>query len=211
LLYPDQFIALAEESGLIVPLGEWVLRRACADAVAWPAHVKVAVNVSAVQFARGSLSHLIKSIIGETRLAPDRLELEITETVLVENNERNLALLHDLKAMGVAIVLDDFGTGYASMRYLQLFPFDKMKIDRSFVQSMATNSESRAIVTAIAGLGRSLGIATTAEGVETDEQLTFLHAAGCQFAQGYLLSRPLRLADLSFEPGKPSSGGVRAA
>jgi diguanylate cyclase (GGDEF)-like protein len=199
LLGPDQFISLAEESGLIMPLGGWILRRACSDAANWPAHLKIAVNLSPVQLKQGNLLDVIKSALKESGLAPSRLELEITETVLVEKSEENLALLHEIKNLGISIVLDDFGTGYSSMRYLQMFPFDRIKIDKSFIQSMTTHSDSAAIVCAIAGLGRGLDIETTAEGVETAEQLAFLRTAGCQLGQGYLFSRPVPLAQLSFE------------
>jgi predicted signal transduction protein with EAL and GGDEF domain len=211
LLSPGQFIPLAEESGLIIQLGQWILRAACAQAALWPSSLKVAVNLSPTQFTRGDLIHTIKSIVAETGLAPERLELEITETVLVEDNEKNIALLHDLKALGVSIVLDDFGTGYSSMRYLQMFPFDGIKIDRSFTKSMTTHSDSAAIVSAIVGLGRSLGIETTAEGVEQEEQLVLLRAAGCELAQGYLFSRPVPPQDVRFEASTRSSGDVKAA
>jgi diguanylate cyclase (GGDEF)-like protein len=199
LLAPDQFISLAEESGLIMPLGGWILRRACSDAANWPAHLKIAVNLSPVQLKQGNLLDVIKSALKESGLSPSRLELEITETVLVEKSEENLALLHEIKNLGISIVLDDFGTGYSSMRYLQMFPFDRIKIDKSFIQSMTTHSDSAAIVCAIAGLGRGLDIETTAEGVETAEQLAFLRTAGCQLGQGYLFSRPVPLAQLSFD------------
>ena len=199
LLFPDQFIGLAEESGLIMPLGGWILRRACADAAKWPSHLKIAVNLSAVQLKQSNLMSVLKSALTESGLDPGRLELEITETVLVEKNEENLAVLHEIKNLGVSIILDDFGTGYSSMRYLQMFPFDKIKIDKSFIQSMTTHSDSAAIVCAVTGLGRSLDIETTAEGVETAEQLQFLRTAGCQLGQGYLFSRPVPLAALTFE------------
>jgi EAL domain-containing protein (putative c-di-GMP-specific phosphodiesterase class I) len=198
LIRPDQFIPFAEESGLIVPLGRWILRQACADAVKWPSRLRVGVNLSSVQFRQEDLLDVIKSTLKETGLPPQRLALEITETVLLENNEENLALLHALKNLGVSIVLDDFGIGYSSMTYLQTFPFDGIKIDQSFTHTMSDHSGA-AIVCAIAGLGRSLNMATTAEGAETVDQLTFLRAAGCQFAQGYLLSRPVPVSELVFE------------
>jgi len=198
LIRPDQFIPFTEESGLIVPLGRWILHQACADAVKWPPRLKVCVNLSPVQFRQEDLLDVIKSTLAETGLPPQRLVLEITETVLLENNEENLALLHELKKLGISIVLDDFGIGYSSMTYLQTFPFDGIKIDQSFTQKMADHSGA-AIVCAIAGLGRSLDMATTAEGAETVDQLTFLRAAGCQFAQGYLLSRPVPASELVFE------------
>jgi diguanylate cyclase (GGDEF)-like protein len=211
LLFPDQFIGLAEESGLIMPLGGWILRRACSDAASWPSHLKIAVNLSAVQLKQTNLLDVLKSTLKETGLDPSRLELEITETVLVEKNEENLAVLHEIKNLGVSIVLDDFGIGYSSMRYLQMFPFDKIKIDKSFIQSMTTHSDSAAIVCAITGLGRGLDIETTAEGVETAEQLAFLRTTGCQLAQGYLFSRPVPLAQLTFERPDALRSGVMAA
>jgi EAL domain-containing protein (putative c-di-GMP-specific phosphodiesterase class I) len=211
LLYPDQFIGLAEESGLIAPLGAWIMRRACADAARWPSHLRVAVNLSPAQFKHNDLLDVLKSALSQAGLEPGRLELEITETVLIEKNEENLAILHELKALGASIVLDDFGIGYSSMRYLQIFPFDKIKIDKSFIQSMTSHSDSAAIVCAIAGLGRSLDIETIAEGVETAEQLTFLRSAGCPMAQGYLFSRPVPLAGLSFEAPSALQRDVKAA
>jgi EAL domain-containing protein (putative c-di-GMP-specific phosphodiesterase class I) len=211
LLFPDQFIGLAEESGLIMPLGGWILRRACADAAKWPSHLKIAVNLSAVQLKQSNLMSVLRSALTESGLDPRRLELEITETVLVEKNEENLAVLHEIKNLGVSIILDDFGTGYSSMRYLQMFPFDKIKIDKSFIQSMTTHSDSAAIVCAITGLGRGLDIETTAEGVETAEQLQFLRTAGCQLGQGYLFSRPVPLSALTFELPEALHSGVKAA
>jgi diguanylate cyclase (GGDEF)-like protein len=211
LLFPDQFIALAEESGLIMPLGGWILRRACSDAAQWPSHLKIAVNLSAVQLKQSNLMEVIKSALRDSGLDPRRLELEITETVLVEKNEENLAVLHEIKNLGVSIILDDFGIGYSSMRYLQMFPFDKIKIDKSFIQSMTTHSDSAAIVCAITGLGRGLDIETTAEGVETVEQLQFLRTAGCQLGQGYLFSRPVPLSQLSFERPEALRSEVKAA
>jgi diguanylate cyclase (GGDEF)-like protein len=199
LVYPNQFIPLAEESGLIVPLGEWILRRACADAVDWPSHLRVAVNLSPAQVKQGEFLELLKSTFNDTGLAPHRLELEITESILLEKNAENLAVLRAIKALGVSIVLDDFGIGYSSMTYLQSFPFDRIKIDQSFIRDMTNQAAGAAIVSAIAGLGRSLDIATTGEGVETVEQLTLLRAAGCRFAQGYLFGRPVPAAELSFE------------
>jgi diguanylate cyclase (GGDEF)-like protein len=199
LIAPGQFIGLAEDSGLIVPLGEWILRKACADAANWPPHLNVAVNLSPMQFKQSNLLDVLRSALRESGLTPQRLELEITETVLIEKNEENLAVLHQLKDLGASIVLDDFGIGYSSMRYLQIFPIDKIKIDKSFIQSMPNHSDSVAIVCAIAGLARNLDIETTAEGVETAEQFALLRSAGCQLAQGYLFSRPVPVAKLTFE------------
>jgi diguanylate cyclase (GGDEF)-like protein len=211
LLFPDQFIGLAEDSGLILPLGEWILRRACADAANWPAHFTVAVNLSPAQLKQSNLIEVLDETLRETGLDPSRLELEITETVLMEKSEENLAVLHKIKDLGVSIILDDFGIGYSSMRYLQMFPFDKIKIDKSFTQSMINHADSAAIVSAITALGRALDVETTAEGVETAEQLMFLRTAGCRFAQGYLFSRPAPLAALSFDPPEALQRDVRAA
>jgi diguanylate cyclase (GGDEF)-like protein len=211
LLRPDQFIGLAEESGLIMQLGGWILRRACFDAATWPAHLKIAVNLSPVQLKQSNLLDVLRSALRDSGLDPQRLELEITETVLVEKSEENLAVLHEIKNLGISIVLDDFGIGYSSMRYLQMFPFDRIKIDKSFIQSMTTHSDSAAIVSAITGLGRGLDIDTTAEGVETKEQLAFLRTAGCQLGQGYLFSRPVPLSQLSFERPEALHSEVMAA
>lgn len=210
LLFPDQFIGLAEDSGMIVPLGEWILRRACADAAKWPAHFTVAVNLSPAQLKQ-NLPDILSATLRETRLEPSRLELEITETVLMEKSEENLAILHEIKNLGVSIILDDFGIGYSSMRYLQMFPFDKIKIDKSFTQNMINHADTAAIVSAITGLGRALDVETTAEGVETAEQLLFLRTAGCRFAQGYLFSRPAPLASLTFDPPEALQRDEKAA
>ncbi|MGJ5177481.1 EAL domain-containing protein [Bradyrhizobium oligotrophicum] len=198
LITPDRFIPIAEETGLIRELGLMVLRRACADAVLWPASVKVAVNLSPVQFRDADLAQRTIQILAETGLAPERLELEITESVLLHRKEENLALLRQLQQAGIRIALDDFGTGYASLSYLRAFPVDKIKIDRSFVSDMSDSDECAAIVCAIANLGRSLSINTTAEGVETEEQLALVKAAGCNLAQGYLFGRPVPLRDVDF-------------
>ena len=211
LLFPDKFIGLAEESGLVMPLGGWILRRACFDAAKWPSHLKVAVNLSPAQLKQSNLLDVLKSALKDSGLDPKRLELEITETVLVEKNQGNLAMLHEIKNLGISINLDDFGIGYSSMRYLQMFPFDKIKIDKSFIQSMTTHSDSAAIVCAITGLGRGLDVETTAEGVETAEQLAFLRTAGCQLAQGYLFSRPVPLSALTFERPEALRSDVKAA
>ena len=195
-ILPGQFIARAEESGLIVPLGEWVLRQACADAARWQPYLKVAVNVPPAQFKQNDLVGVIKAALDDAGLPPQRLKLEITESVLLENSRDNLAVLHAIKNLGVAIVLDDFGTGFASLTYVRMFPFDRIKIDRSFIQNMTRDAASAAIVSAVASLGRNLDIVTTAEGVETREQLELVRAAGCQSVQGYLFSRPVPLSEL---------------
>ena len=199
LMPPDQFIPLAEETGLINSLGELVLRQACADAIGWPSGTKVAVNLSPIQFQNPDLADHVASILAETGLEPKRLELEITETVLLQRSHDNIRTLQELSALGVSIALDDFGTGYSSLSYLRLFRFDMIKIDRSFVSEMVQTEASAAIVCAVANLGRSLDIITVAEGVETEEQLALLRAAGCTQAQGYLLGRPIPAADLCFD------------
>ena len=189
MVMPADFIRLAEEIGLIVPLGEWVIRQACAEAASWPSGVKIAVNLSPVQFKRKNLLQAVVGALDMSRLPANRLELEITEFVLLSENEANLAMLHQLRELGVRISMDDFGTGYSSLSYLRSFPFDKIKIDKSFVGD-ADRPDCMAIIRAVAGLGASLGIATTAEGVETAEQLERLRQEGCTEVQGYLLSPP---------------------
>lgn len=191
---PAEFVPLAEETGLIGPIGAWVLRRACTDAATWPAGIRVAVNLSPVQFRDGGLTGTVADVLAATGLAPGRLELEITESVLLAENAANLATLHRLRALGTRIALDDFGTGYASLSYLRAFPFDRIKIDRSFVSEMETHPQSAAIVRAIIGLGTSLGIAITAEGIETQAQAAHLCAAGCGEVQGFLFGRPMPAA-----------------
>jgi len=195
---PDRFIPIAEETGLIVQLGEWIIRRACAEAAHWPPHVTLAINLSPLQFGKGDLAEIVSGALADAGLAPERLELEITESVLLQQDEGNLATLHRLKRLGVSVVLDDFGTGYSSLTYLHMFPFDKIKIDKSFVHKLSTSAECAAIVCAVVGLGASLGIATVAEGVETGEQFALLRVAGCSQAQGYLFSRPVPAAELDF-------------
>jgi diguanylate cyclase (GGDEF)-like protein len=198
IIPPDRFIPIAEETGLIVQLGEWIIRRACAEAAHWPAHIKLAINLSPLQFGKSDLAGIVSGALVDSGLAPQRLELEITESVLLQHNEDNLATLHRLKQLGASIVLDDFGTGYSSLTYLHMFPFDKIKIDRSFVHKLSTSAECAAIVCAVIGLGGSLGIETVAEGVETAEQFALLRVAGCSQAQGYLFSRPVPAAQLDF-------------
>jgi diguanylate cyclase (GGDEF)-like protein len=196
LVSPAEFIPLAEEIGLITQIGAWVLRRACAEAATWPGHLTVAVNLSPVQFASRTLVLDVVTALGSSRLPPQRLELEITEAVLLHDTDATLATLTHLKELGVHISMDDFGTGYSSLSYLRKFPFDKIKIDQSFIRDLDKTPESMAIVRAVAGLGRSLGISTTAEGVETVEQLRTVKAEGCTQVQGYLLSRPLAARDI---------------
>jgi diguanylate cyclase (GGDEF)-like protein len=190
LVGPAEFVPLAEETRLIVELGEWVIRQACTDAAQLPGDLRIAVNLSPVQLIFGDAVAMVSDILSETGLDPARLELEITETALLANDNRNLGTLRSLKELGVRIVLDDFGTGYSSLSHLRLFPLDKVKIDRSFVRDMTAHSDSAAIVTAIAALAAELGMATTAEGIETQDQLDAVDRAGCTEAQGYLLGKP---------------------
>jgi diguanylate cyclase (GGDEF)-like protein/PAS domain S-box-containing protein len=192
---PSEFIPLAEETGLIVPLGEWVLREACKDAAQWPASVRVAVNLSPVQFRNRGLVTMVTQALAAARVAPNRLELEITEAVLLQDDEMILTMLHQLRSLGVRIAMDDFGTGYSSLSYLRSFPFDKIKIDRSFIKDIERSRDSAVIIKAIASLGQSLGIETTAEGIETAEQLEFVRRAGCTEMQGYLASPPRPAAE----------------
>jgi diguanylate cyclase (GGDEF)-like protein len=191
LVMPDEFIPVAEEIGLIVPLGDWVLKQACRDAVTWPAKLTVAVNLSAVQFRNPTLALSVVSALGQSGLAATRLELEITETVLLQDDRTVLDSLHQFRDLGVGICMDDFGTGYSSLSYLRSFPFDKIKIDRSFIRELGKKNDSIAIIRAVMELGSSLGMITTAEGVETEEQLEILRAEGCMQVQGYLFSRPI--------------------
>jgi diguanylate cyclase (GGDEF)-like protein len=194
---PAEFIGIAEETGLIVPLGQWILGQACADAAQWPAGIKVAVNLSPAQFS-GDIVAVVTAALATTGLDPRRLELEITESILFHANDRSLGALHQLKALGVSVVLDDFGTGYSSLNYLMQFPFDKVKIDRSFISDIATRPDCAAVVCAITGLARSLRMLTTAEGVETVEQFRLLQAAGCSQVQGYLFGCPGPVSGLDF-------------
>ncbi|QWG15048.1 EAL domain-containing protein [Bradyrhizobium sediminis] len=198
LLYPDRFIGIAEETGLMEPLGQWILQRACADAVSWPQDIKVAVNLSAAQFRAGTLFDVILCVLVETGLPPERLELEITESLLLQDKDSNVLIIQQLKNIGIAIALDDFGTGYASLSYLLLFPFDKIKIDKSFTQGLLSRADCRAVVASILTLARGLEIAVTAEGVETNSQFELLRAQGVDYVQGYLFGRPCRLAELDF-------------
>ena len=194
---PSDFIPLAEESGLIVEMGEWILREACREAASWAMPLQVAVNLSPAQFMHGDVVGLVHAILLETGLAPDRLELEITEGVLIEDFDRGLALLRRLKALGVRISMDDFGSGYSSLSYLQAFPFDKIKIDRTFVTNLGRNPQSAGIIRAVIGLGHGLEMTIVAEGVETEEQLGFLADEGCDAVQGYFIGKPLPIAQYS--------------
>jgi EAL domain-containing protein (putative c-di-GMP-specific phosphodiesterase class I) len=194
LVPPDQFIPLAEEIGAIVPIGEWILLTACRTAASWPDDLKVAVNLSAVQFRSANLVAAVAGALRESGLPASRLELEITETVLLRDTASTLATLEAFHALGVRIAMDDFGTGYSSLSYLHRFPFDRIKIDQSFVRELGKQRDCDAIVRAVTALSRELGMATTAEGVETQEQLRALTLAGCTAVQGYLFSRPVPAA-----------------
>jgi diguanylate cyclase (GGDEF)-like protein len=191
MVAPATFIPLAEEIGFIVPIGEWVIRQACNTAAKWPGDLHVAVNISAVQFRSPGLLQVIVGALASSGLHPTRLEIEITESVLLQNKETTLELLHQLRALGVRIAMDDFGTGYSSLTYLQCFPFDKIKIDRSFVKDITENTGSLNIVRAVAALANGMGMTATAEGVETSEQLDKITSEGCTEMQGYLFSKPL--------------------
>ena len=196
LIPPDQFIPLAEEIGAIVPIGEWVLREACIAAAAWPAALSISVNLSPVQFKSRDLVATVTAALRDAGLASGRLELEITETVMLHDTAATLATLHELRRIGVRLAMDDFGTGYSSLSYLRRFPFDRIKIDQSFVRELGKQSDCGAIIRAVISLSRDLGMATTAEGVETREQLCALAEAGCSDIQGFLFSRPIPLRDI---------------
>ena len=191
LIQPIDFIPLAEETGLIVQIGEWVIKEACRQAARWPEHVRIAINISPVQFRTKGLQSILMQALSQSGLAPQRLELEITESLLIDNVTETLKSLHSLREMGVRVALDDFGTGYSSLSYLRSFPFDKIKIDRSFVVDIMTDKGSAAIIQAITGLAAALGMETIAEGVELADQVEMLHKNGCDNIQGYLLSRPV--------------------
>ena len=205
LIPPDQFIALAEETGLIVPLGEFVLRRACADAATWPSDLMVAVNLSPIQFKEADLFDVISAALRDSGLSPQRLEIEITESVLLERGTENHAFMERLKNIGIELALDDFGTGYSSMSYLTAFPFDKIKIDRSFVRNLTHQPRSAAIISSIVTLARGLDMSVTAEGVETSEEFERLTALGINFVQGYLFGRPRPIDQIDLDaPAQPS-------
>jgi diguanylate cyclase (GGDEF)-like protein len=188
---PFEFIPVAEETGIITSIGEWVLRTACLEAARWSGAQKVSVNVSAIQFKSPTLVATVTSALGESGLGPQRLELEVTESVMLDAGGTALAVLQNLREIGVRVALDDFGIGYSSLGYLRDYPFDRIKIDQSFVRGRANDAVGRAIVRAVASLGQSLGIATVAEGVETEEQMARVGSDGCTDVQGYLISRPM--------------------
>ena len=197
MIQPLEFIPVAEETELINAIGEWVIRQACCEAMKWPSHISVAVNVSPVQFRHSTLALTVAAALAESGLSANRLELEITESVLTRNNLATVATLHQMRDVGVRISMDDFGTAYSSLNYLRSFPFDKLKIDRSFIDDLATGNEAGAIVRAILDLARTLKMTTTAEGVETINQERTLLAAGCDEAQGFLFSRALPASEIS--------------
>jgi diguanylate cyclase (GGDEF)-like protein len=198
LVGPNEFIPLAETTGLISPIGEWILQRACADAAKWPLHIKLAVNISAVQFKKGNLFDIILCALVESGLAPERLELEITETSFLDNQEAHLATIRQLKNLGITMALDDFGTGYSSVTYLTNFPFDKIKIDRSFTRDVLERRDYAAVVSSVLALAHGLGKVTTVEGIETEQQFEYMRQAGVDLAQGYLFSRPVPVSQLDF-------------
>jgi predicted signal transduction protein with EAL and GGDEF domain len=208
---PAEFVPMAEESGLILPIGEWVLREACREAATWPNKLHVAINLSAVQFRHGDLAGLVHEVLIESGLEPRRLELEITESVLIDDLSRALSILRRLKALGVRIAMDDFGTGYSSLSNLQAFPFDKIKIDRSFISNLERNAQAATIVRAVLALGRGLDMPVVAEGVETQAQLAFLSEEACAEMQGYLLGRPLPIESYATLIGRPATSEPKAA
>jgi EAL domain-containing protein (putative c-di-GMP-specific phosphodiesterase class I) len=193
---PSQFIPVAEATRLIIPLGAWSIQQACEDLALLPQHLRMAVNLSAVQFGSGDLVQTVRDALAETGLSPGRLELEVTETTLIQNPERAVAILNTLRGIGVRIAMDDFGTGYSSLSYLRNFPFDKIKIDKSFIDDLGHRRGSDAIVRAVALIASSVGIETVAEGVETQEQYRRVVAAGCDRVQGFLFGQAVSLAAL---------------
>jgi diguanylate cyclase (GGDEF)-like protein len=196
LVGPGEFIPIAEETGQIVTLGNWVLREACKAAAKWPSDLRVAVNLSAVQFRSSSVIDLVDEALAESGLAPERLEVEITESALIEDHDGAQATLVALRSRGIRVAMDDFGTGYSSLAYLRRFPMDKLKIDGMFVRSLDSDLDAQAVVTAIISLARALRLETTAEGIETKEQLVMLRALGCDDVQGYLIARPMAGSDI---------------
>ena len=209
LVSPAEFIPVAEETGLIIPLGEWVLRKACHQTVNWPDHVKVAVNLSPAQLKNRNVVRTVKKALEDSGMAGNRLQLEITESVLMQNTFATLATLHELRKLGIQIAMNDFGTGYSSLSYLRSFPFDKIKIDRSFIEDLSNGAEPLAIVNAVAGLAKCLNMVSTAEGVETQQQLEQLQSVGCTEMQGYLFSRARPASEIEemflVQPGKSSN------
>ncbi|EAZ99446.1 putative bifunctional diguanylate cyclase/phosphodiesterase [Marinobacter sp. ELB17] len=196
IVSPLDFIELAEDTRLIVPIGRWVLEQACRDAMAWPSTIRVAVNLSAVQFRHGSLLRDVLGALQLSGLPARRLELEITESVNLADAQQALSTLREVRSLGVQVALDDFGTGYSSVSYLRDFPFDRIKIDRSFVRDVDTSSTTQAIIRAVVDLSHSLGMKTTVEGIETSQQLQIVQQLGCSEVQGYLVGRPCAAAEI---------------
>jgi diguanylate cyclase (GGDEF)-like protein len=206
---PVDFIPVAEDTGLIGQIGEWVLREACATAATWPDDIEVSVNLSPVQFKNRGLVEQVEAALRDTRLPPHRLDLEITESVLLIDSKLTLSVLHKFHDLGLKLSMDDFGTGYSSLSYLRAYPFDKIKIDRSFVRDSSSNRDAEAIVKAVIGLGQSLGMKTIAEGVETEDQLELIRRHGCTEAQGFLFCKPLAAGEVpawiaQFHGGRPT-------
>jgi diguanylate cyclase (GGDEF)-like protein len=208
---PSTFIPLAEDSGMINEIGAWVLRETCREAASWTRPLQVAINLSPAQFRQGDLPGLVHTVLLETGLPPGRLELEITEGVLVDDFSRAVSILRRLKALGVQIAMDDFGSGYSSLSYLQAFPFDKIKIDKTFISNLEMSPQSATIVRAVIGLARGLGVPVLAEGVESKEQIEFLAKASCDLVQGYLIGRPRPIADYAELVGRrrPTAANLR--
>jgi EAL domain-containing protein (putative c-di-GMP-specific phosphodiesterase class I) len=211
IIAPNVFIPLAEESGLIAQIGEWIIREACREAASWPNPLQIAINLSPVQFRHGDLAGLVHTVLLETGLAPQRLEIEITEGVLIDDFSRAVSILRRLKALGARIAMDDFGTGYSSLSYLQSFPFDKIKIDQAFISNVERNKQSAAIVRAVIGLARGLELPVLAEGVETEEQRAFLAKEACDEIQGFLIGKPRPIADYAEMTGATPAVRPRTA
>jgi len=205
---PTMFVPLAEENGLIHEMGEWIMREACREAASWTKPLRIAVNLSAAQFRHGDLVGLVHSVLLSSGLPASRLEIEITESMLADDFSRAASILRRLKALGVHIAMDDFGTGYSSLQNLQSLSFDKLKIDRSFINNVESNQHSATIVRAVIGLSRGLGLPTVAEGVETQAQLDFLMAESCDEVQGYLIGRPLPIVAYADVVGGGKAGGT---
>ena len=211
LVYPDEFIPVAEASGLIIPLGDWILQQACKDAASWPEAIRISVNLSACQFNKGNLFDVVLCALVESGLHPERLELEITESALLDNQASHLQTIRQLKNLGITMALDDFGTGYSSASYLTNFPFDKIKIDKSFIQGAEQRRDCAAVIASVLALARGLEIAVTAEGVETEHQFQMLRNAGVEYAQGYLFARPVPLGRFMAEFAAPLTAEAPAA
>jgi len=210
MISPAEFIPIAEETGLIIPVGEWVLRTACMETAHWPDNTKIAVNLSPAQLKSRNLLDMVVSALAASGLAANRLQLEITESVLMHNTFATLATLHKLRALGVQIAMDDFGTGYSSLSYLRSFPFDKIKIDRSFIQDLSNGAEPLAIVHAVAGLAKCLNMVSTAEGVETQQQMETLQTVGCTEMQGYFFSKARPASEIVEQFLKPNGKVAQA-